>query len=149
MKFCPRPPNKPFRQVVGIIGGLIIGQAAVTAGLVSPVMVVIVALTAIGGFAIPNFDLGSAFRITRFTLMIASAFLGLYGLVCGLIVIVVHLSSINSFGIPYLSPWGPFSRDILNSIVRLPITENRMRSAVYSAKDQTKMGGKLDAKQRD
>ncbi len=98
---------KPFGQAVGIVGAVVIGEAAVRAGIVSPAMVIIVASTAIASFAVPAFSLAIAARLLRFPMMFLAASLGLFGVMTGLIAVTVHLASIRSFGVPYLSPIAP------------------------------------------
>lgn len=93
---------------VSIVGTLVIGQAAVDAGVVSAVMVIIVALTAICSFLFPAYGLSNTIRVLRFPLMILAAMFGLFGVMFGIIVIILHLCSIRSFGVPYLSPFAPF-----------------------------------------
>ena len=73
----------------------------------SPIMVIIVALTAISSFAIPSYSAGISFRMLRFAIMIAASFLGLYGIVLTFIMICIHLMRLHTFGIPYLSPVAP------------------------------------------
>ncbi len=88
---------KPVGATIGIVGGLIIGQAAVSAGIVSPIMIIIVSITTITSFTAPSYDVSSSFRIIRFLLIIAASFLGLYGVVLGLIVLLVHLVRLKKF----------------------------------------------------
>ena len=88
---------------IGIVGGLIIGQAAVTAGIVSPYDNYCF-INCITSFITPNYEITSAFRIVRFLLIIAASIVGLYGIMIGLIVILIHLVRLKSFGIPYLAP---------------------------------------------
>lgn len=108
--------------VVGIVGGLVIGQAAVQAGIVSPIMVIIVAVTAISSFTIPDYSFSNAFRLFRFLLIFAAGFLGLYGMVLGLLLMLGHLVRLKSFGTPYLSPFVSFTgSDFKDTLVRLPI----------------------------
>lgn len=95
---------KPIGSTIGIVGGLIIGQAAVSAGIVSPVMIVIVSVTTITNFITPNYEVTAAFRIIRFLIIIASSIVGLYGVTLMLIIALIHLITLKSFGIPYLSP---------------------------------------------
>ncbi|KRF41839.1 spore germination protein [Paenibacillus sp. Soil787] len=112
---------KTVGQAVSIVGALVIGQAAVEAGLVSPAMVIIVAITAIANFVIPSFNMGITIRILRFLLMLIAASFGLYGVTVGLIAIVLHLCSLRSFGVPYMSPMAPFIlEDQKDTIFRLP-----------------------------
>ncbi len=94
----------PMGNTIGIVGGLIIGQAAVSAGIVSPVIVVVVACTALSSFAIPNEELASAFRILKYVLIILAYFQGFLGITLGLMGICLHLASLKSFGLPYLMP---------------------------------------------
>lgn len=99
----------PVGQAVSIVGALIIGQAAVQANIVSPLMVIVVAFTGIATFTIPQFGLGISVRMLRFPLMISAAFLGLFGVMVGLLAILLHVCSLRSFGVPYLSPLAPFN----------------------------------------
>lgn len=95
----------PMGGTLGIVGGLIIGQAAVEANIVSAIVVIVVALTALAAFTIPNESFATAFRILKFYLIISGAFLGTFGFVLGLLTILIHLASLNSFGIPYMMPF--------------------------------------------
>lgn len=112
---------RPVGQAVSIVGALVIGQAAVEAGIVSPAMVIVVALTGISSFAIPSYSLAFAIRVLRFIMLSLSAFFGFYGMLLGLLAVLIHLASIRSFGVPYLSPVAPFSmQDMKDVIYRSP-----------------------------
>ncbi|TJY41810.1 spore germination protein [Cohnella pontilimi] len=112
---------KAIGQSVSIIGALIIGTAAVDAGIVSAAMVIIVSLTGISSYIIPHFDLSLAFRLLRFPFMILAGIFGLFGIVCGMILIYLHLLELRSFGVPYLAPFAPVHlKDIKDSVVRAP-----------------------------
>ncbi|TWH56833.1 spore germination protein KA [Desulfitobacterium sp. LBE] len=122
---------KTIGQAISTVGGLVIGQAAVNAGFVSPLSVIVVALTAISSFTIPNYPAGTSIRILRFSLLICSAILGIVGIMFGLMLILFNLSSLRSFGVPYLSPLAPLSsKELKDTIVRVPwwamITRPRM-----------------------
>ena len=91
-------------NAIGIVGGLIVGSAAVEASLASPIIVIIVALTALCSFTIPNHSLSSAFRIMKYVLIALSAIYGIFGYVIGIICILLHLSGLKSYGFPYLGP---------------------------------------------
>lgn len=95
----------PMGGTLGIVGGLIIGQAAVDANIVSPIVVIIVALTALCAFTIPNEGFASAFRIVKFYLIFLGMFLGIFGFVLGVLTLLIHLASLESFGIPYMMPF--------------------------------------------
>jgi spore germination protein len=92
-------------NTIGIVGGLIIGQAAVDANLVSPIVVIVVAFTALCSFAIPNEEFAFSFRILKFYIIALCAWLGFFGFLVGLLSVLVHLSRLESFGIPYLMPF--------------------------------------------
>jgi len=98
---------KAVGPAITIVGALVIGEAAVSAGLVSQPLVIVVAITAIASFVIPRYFLGFPQRMLRFPLMFASATLGILGFVLSVLVILMHLSNLNSFGVPYLSPLSP------------------------------------------
>jgi len=95
-------------SAVTIVGALIIGEAAVTAGIVSAPVVIVVALTGIASFTIPRYSLGFAMRVLRFPLLFISGGFGMVGFSLALIALVIHLASLRSFGMPYLSPIAPF-----------------------------------------
>lgn len=112
---------KTIGQAVSTVGGLVIGQAAVNAGFVSPLSVIVVAVTAIASFTIPNYPAGTTIRILRFSLIFFASILGAVGIMFGLMIILFHLNNLRSFGVPYLSPIAPVSlRDLKDTIVRVP-----------------------------
>ncbi|MDY3919299.1 MAG: spore germination protein [Candidatus Limivivens sp.] len=96
----------PIGNTIGIVGGLIVGQAAVTANLVSPIVVIIVALTALGSFSVPNEELSEAFRLLKYGMIFLCAGFGILGLLFGWFLLLVHLAGLKSFGISYLAPYG-------------------------------------------
>ena len=95
----------PMGSTLGIVGGLIIGQAAVDAHIVSPVVVILVALTALSAFTIPNELFASAFRMVKFYLIIAASLGGFVGLTAAVLTVMLHLSGLKSFGVPYMMPF--------------------------------------------
>lgn len=112
---------KQIGAAVSIVGALVIGQAAVEAGIVSAPMVMVVALTGIASFAIPRYNAGLALRMLRFPMLLLAGFLGLLGIMLGVIVIVIHLCTLRSFGVPYLSPIAPMKKDEMKDVfLRLP-----------------------------
>ncbi|MDQ7864361.1 spore germination protein [Peribacillus frigoritolerans] len=94
----------PIGQTVGLVGGVIIGQAAVQANIVSSLMVIIVSITTITSFTVPRYSFGLAFRALRFGAMIFAAVLGLYGTTLFFIIVISHLSKLTSFQEPYFQP---------------------------------------------
>ncbi|MCL2372373.1 MAG: spore germination protein [Defluviitaleaceae bacterium] len=116
---------------IGIVGGLIIGQAAVEAGLVSPIVVIIVAMTSIATFAIPSVNLVYSFRLVKYGLLIMAAMLGFFGLWVGILVMLIHLASLKSFGFPYLLPFAAGEMndysDMKDSLFRFPLFSMKKR----------------------
>jgi len=111
----------PIGQTIGIVGGLIIGQAAVQAGIISPIMVILVATTAIASFAIPAYNMAISLRLLKFVYILVCAALGLYGFILLSLIILSNLTKLKSFGVPMLFPF--VSMEILDykdSIMRLP-----------------------------
>ena len=110
---------------LGIVGGLIIGQAAVEAGLVSPIVVIVVALAGVSNFAIPHVSLVSGFRLAKYMVLLLSAAFGLLGFWTGLLIIIIHLAGLKSFGIPYLFPYTSAEMndyiDTKDSLIRMPL----------------------------
>ncbi|MFD4817678.1 spore germination protein [Peribacillus butanolivorans] len=132
---------KPIGPAMGIVGGLIIGEAAVQAGIVSPILVIVVALTAISSFAIPQYNAGIALRILRFVAMLCAAILGLYGVILFFLLITSHLVKLKSFGIPYVSPAVPYRlSDWKDFMVRLPLMMMKRRPKMMHTKDPIRKG---------
>ncbi|EJR28584.1 MULTISPECIES: spore germination protein [Bacillus cereus group] len=124
-------------QAVSIVGALVVGQAAVDAGIVSAAMVIVVAITAISSFVIPSFNMGIAIRILRFGFMALAACFGLFGIITGVFFLLLHLCSLNSFGIPYMAPIAPFNAaDQKDTVIRLPRWKRIFRTGSCSSKNK-------------
>lgn len=121
---------------ISIVGALVLGEAAVKAGIVSPVMVIVVSITAISSFVSPTYNMAIAVRILRFLFMTLAATFGLFGIALGLIAMVLHLCSLRSFGIPYMAPMAPFIwNDQKDVIVRSPIWNMFSRPRLINQKN--------------
>lgn len=124
-------------QAVAIVGALVLGTAAVEAGIVSPAMVIIVSMTAISSFTAPYVDLANTARIVRFAWLIFSSILGLFGTLFGLMMLIIHLSSLRSFGIPYLSGLAPFNvKDQKDILIRAPRYLMNRRPKLFAKENQ-------------
>lgn len=135
-----RLPNA-LGQAVSIAGALVIGQAVVQAGLISPLVVILVAFTGIASFAIPSYDATLAFRLLRFPLIIISYLIGLLGLVVGVIVIWAHMASLTSFGVPYLAPFTPVQvKDLKDTLFRAPAWTMVNRPQTVPSLDPDRLG---------
>lgn len=98
-------------SAVSILGGLVLGDAAVSAGIVSPIMIIVIAISAISGLLFSSMELISAIRFQRFFLLILASLLGIYGIFLGTILFIIKLTSLKSFGKPYLTPFAPFIKE--------------------------------------
>ncbi|MFS0904883.1 spore germination protein [Priestia aryabhattai] len=132
---------KPIGPAMGIVGGLIIGEAAVQAGIVSPILVIIVALTAISSFAIPQYSVGITLRILRFVAMLCASILGLYGVILFFLFMMSHLVKLKSFGVPYMSPAVPYRlSEWKDLMVRMPLMMMKRRPKMMHTKDPLRKG---------
>jgi spore germination protein KA len=113
---------KAVGSAISIVGALVIGEAAVQAGLVSSAMVIVVSFTAITSFVMPSYNFVMAVRMLRFIFIGLGATFGLFGIILGLIALVLHLCSLRSFGVPYMEAFGPFNlQDQKDSLFRFPM----------------------------
>lgn len=130
---------RPIGQTISIVGALVIGEAAVRAGIVSPLMVIVVALTSIGSFAVPSYSAAIALRIVKFPIIIAAGTFGLYGLMLAMIGLVVHLSSLKSVGVPYLTPFTALKMsDAKDTLLRMPLWSMNRRPGLLRTRDETR-----------
>ena len=124
-------------NAIGIVGGLVIGQAAVEANLVSPIVVMIVALTALGSMTVPNEEFAAAFRLVKYGFLILGGYLGIYGIVLGIYLVIGHLAGLISFGIPYLVPF--IKKEQKGSrgegVLRVPLRKRVLRP-LYAREEQ-------------
>lgn len=137
-------------NTIGIVGGLIIGQAAVDANLVSPIVVILVAFTALCSFAIPSEEFAFSFRILKFAVIIMSAWLGYFGFLITIYWVLLHLTKLRSFGYPYMMPFVGAElngyEDEKDSIIRFPLRKLKKRAIFADENQRTKL--KLKNKER-
>jgi spore germination protein KA len=114
-------------NTLGIIGALILGQAAVQANIVSPVLIIVVAITGLGNFAVPNVSLALGVRLLRFAFIIMGALLGFYGLTTVFMIVGMYLVSQKSFGVPFVAPVAPKTTRSGDLIARQPVWNQEKR----------------------
>lgn len=144
-----RLPTK-VGQTIGIVGGVIIGQAVVQAGLTSSILIVVVALSALSSFTAPNYLMGTTVRIVRFPMIILAGLFGLIGIMYGACFIVIHLLKQKSLGRPYLSPVYPFRwADLNKTLFRGPLQYENKRFFSFRPKNLLRYGGNEAKRKHD
>ncbi|MDP5276663.1 spore germination protein [Chengkuizengella axinellae] len=135
---------KTIGQAVSILGALVVGQAAVEAGIVSAPMVIVVSVTGIASFTIPTFNAGIAIRLLRFPIMFAASLFGIFGIFMSLLLLLGHLANLKSFGVPYLAPLAPLRLgDLKDSVVAAPWPFMKNRPEYVTLQNQKRMGNEL------
>ncbi|WP_082651663.1 spore germination protein [Gorillibacterium timonense] len=128
---------------ISIVGALVLGQAAVQAGLVSAAMVIVVSFTAISNFVIPAINLAAAIRLLRFVFMILGGTLGLFGILAGAIPVLVHMIALRSFGVPYMTPLAPFDSSAFRDfLIRAPWSRMNRRPVTTATHNLKRQPGK-------
>lgn len=133
---------KTIGEAVSILGALVIGTAAVEAGIVSAPVVIIVSITGIASFTVPRFNAAISIRMLRFPLMILAAMFGIFGIIIGIMFILGHMANLRSFGVPYLSPIGPMAvGDLKDIFIRAPWHTLGKRPSFLSIQNEKRLGG--------
>ncbi len=124
-------------QTIGVIGGLVVGTAAVDANIVSPVVLVMVSLAGVAGYTLPNQDFSNAVRVWRFLMVLAAWGFGLFGVQVACLLLLVSLSSIESLNVPFLSPLTTAEPDsIIENIAVKPAKEKKFREKALQTRDK-------------
>ncbi|MCI8384547.1 MAG: spore germination protein [Clostridia bacterium] len=121
---------------IGIVGALVLGQAAVSAGIVSPILIIIVAMTGIASFAIPDFSFGFHLRYFRFAFVLLGFMAGFLGIALGLFVYISLVCSLRSFGVSYTTPFAPATNSNGNSYLLAPIWKREYRPSYVAPKKE-------------
>jgi spore germination protein len=137
-------------QTVSIVGGLVIGQAAVFAGIVSPLMVIITSITAVASFTVPDYSLGLALRFLRVPFMILAVTLGSFGVAMGMLAGLTYLASLKSFGLSYLEPIGTrYPSDWKDGMIRGSLWSMKKRPKELNPEDPIRLSKRKREKNRE
>lgn len=129
-------------QTVSIVGALVLGQAAVQAGIVTPFLTIVVAITGIASFAVPSYNMATAGRLFRFGFMCLAAMFGLYGIALGMVGLTAHMTSLKSLGVDYMNPFSPFDIEAQkDTIFRFPSWKIGKRPLMTSGKNRNRARG--------
>lgn len=132
-------------QTFGIVGGLILGDVGIRAGVVSEAMVITVAVTAIASFNATDREMGTILRLLGLPIMLSAAVLGLYGVVMGALLIMIHLSILRSYGVPYLVPYIYYKwSDVKDTTFRAPLLTLKERPSFLGSKNRRRQGDRSD-----
>lgn len=144
-----RLPSK-VGQTIGIVGGIVIGTAAVDAGLTSNVLLIIVALAALASFTTPVYRMGNTIRLLRFPLLLMADLWGLLGIAIAVLFLLTHLLRLTSLGRPYLEPiFPPRLKDLKDAFIRLPFSHQQKRPHFLQTKDPIRFSANKAKEIRD
>ncbi len=115
---------------IGIVGALILGQAAVAASVVSPILIIVIAITALASFVVPNYNASFSVRLLRFLFIILAGFLGFFGIAFGVFLLILHATTITSFGVPFMTPIAPYKPKNKDRVIR-PRTYDQPYRPIY------------------
>lgn len=133
----------PISQTIGVVGGIVIGTVVVEANLISTMMVIIVALTAIASFIIPSYEMSSAARLLTYPFIVMAAIFGIIGLEISFILVITHLARLNTMGIPYFYS-GIWGDTITDTWFRGPIRSLKKRPMESLAKDEMRLSDRRE-----
>lgn len=133
---------KAVGQTVAVVGGIIVGDAAIRAGLASPTLLVVTSITAVASFTLVNQSLFGSVSVLRFFVLVCSSVLGMYGFILSVIAILLYLSKLKSFGVPFLAPLSPLiPKDLLPALIRRPWSTILRRPVILKTTDKTRKDG--------
>ena len=135
---------------ISIVGVLVLGDAAIRAGLVSPIMVIVVSATGIASLGTPAFSLAISIRLLRFVFLAMAASLGFFGIAVGVLALYAHLTALESFGVPYMSPIAPVvGSELKDTVVRAPWWAMKQRPRSLAWYNDTRLGEGSSGKDGD
>lgn len=130
-----------FSLILGIGGGIIVANAAITSGFVSSITLMIIVITSIASFSTANASKEQAWRLVRYFLLFGAGSFGLLGLTLAGLIVLTHMASLNSFGISYLAPWAPpMFIDMIDAYIRIPWWASYRRPPTYRPQQEDRLG---------
>ena len=125
-----------YGSAISILGAIVLGEASVSAGIASPITIIVIAITFISSLTFSNIEINNSLRFFRFIFILSAGFFGLYGITLGLIFFLVYTTNINSFNKPYFAPLAPFNKTYFhNTVFKIPLYKDTLRSSLFTHKN--------------
>lgn len=128
-----------YGSAISILGAIVLGEASVSAGIASPITIIVIAITFISSLTFSNVEINNSLRFFRFIFIILAGFFGLYGITLGLLFFLIYTSNVTSFGKPYFAPFAPFDKVYFhNTVFKIPLKKDKIRSSMLTKTNKTK-----------
>ncbi len=128
-----------YGSAISILGAIVLGEASVSAGIASPITIIVIAITFISSLTFSNVEINNSLRFFRFIFIVLAGFFGLYGITLGLLFFLIYTSNVTSFGKPYFAPFAPFDKVYFhNTVFKIPLMKDKMRSSMLTKTNKTK-----------
>ena len=128
-----------YGSAISILGAIVLGEASVSAGIASPITIIVIAITFISSLTFSNVEINNSLRFFRFIFIVLAGFFGLYGITLGLLFFLIYTSNVTSFGKPYFAPFAPFDKVYFhNTVFKIPLKKDKMRSSMLTKTNKTK-----------
>ena len=135
-----------YGSAISILGAIVLGEASVSAGIASPITIIVIAITFISSLTFSNVEINNSLRFFRFIFIILSGFFGLYGITLGILFFLIYTTNITSFTKPYFAPLAPFNKVYFhNTVTKSPLAKDTKRSTLFTHKNVTKQQTKEDS----
>lgn len=128
-----------YGSAISILGAIVLGEASVSAGIASPITIIVIAITFISSLTFSNVEINNSLRFFRFIFIVLAGFFGLYGITLGLLFFLIYTNNITSFGKPYFAPFAPFDKVYFhNTVFKIPLKKDKIRSSMLTKTNKTK-----------
>ena len=128
-----------YGSAISILGAIVLGEASVSAGIASPITIIVIAITFISSLTFNNVEINNSLRFFRFIFIILAGFFGLYGITLGILFFLIYTTNVTSFGKPYFAPFAPFDKVYFhNTVFKIPLSKDKKRSSILTKHNKTK-----------
>lgn len=128
-----------YGSAISILGAIVLGEASVSAGIASPITIIVIAITFISSLTFSNVEINNSLRFFRFIFIVLAGFFGLYGITLGLLFFLIYTTNVKSFGKPFFAPIAPFDKVYFhNTVFKIPLKKDKIRSSMLTKTNKTK-----------